>query len=60
MAAAINGHVRAVELLIAAKPKIDSQHKVIFTAYLLVIIWMCTGWLDSIAHGQSEGSLWSC
>ncbi len=35
MAAALNGHVRAVELLIAAKPKIDSQQKVIFTAYLL-------------------------
>ena len=39
--AAQNGHVRAVELLIAAKAKVDIQYKVRFTACLLVIIWMC-------------------
>ncbi len=58
--AAQNGHVRAVELLIAAKAQVDIQQKVRFTACLLVIIWMCTGWSHSIVHGQSEWSLWSC
>ncbi len=36
--AAANGNVRDVELLIAAKAPVDSQHKVRFTACLLVII----------------------
>ena len=40
--AAQNGHVRAVEILIAAKAKIDIQQKVRFTICLLVIIWICT------------------
>ena len=40
--AAQEGHVRAVELLIAAKAKIDIQEKVRFTICLLVIIWICT------------------
>ncbi len=56
--AAENGNVRDVELLIAAKTPVDSQQKVRFTACVLVIIiWMCTGWLDGIARCQSEGSL---
>ncbi len=58
--AAQEGHERAVELLIAAKARVDIQYKVRFTARLLIIIWMCTGWSHSIAQGQSEGSLWSC
>ncbi len=45
-----NGHVRAVELLIAEKAKVNIQQKVRFTACLL--IWMCTEWLDDIAHCQ--------
>ncbi len=44
IAAAQEGHVRTVELLIAAKAGVDIQNKVRFTACLLVIIW----------------SLWSC
>ncbi len=40
--AAQEGHVRAVEILIAAKAKIDIQKKVRFTICLLVIIWICT------------------
>ncbi len=52
MAAAQNGHVRAVELLIAAKAQVNIQQKVRFTACLLVIIWMCTGWNHSITHCQ--------
>ena len=58
--AAQNGHVRAVESLIAAKAIVDVQQKVRFTTCLLVIIWMCTGWIHSIVHGQSAWSLWSC
>ncbi len=58
--AAQEGHERAVELLIAAKAQVNIQNEVRFTACLLVIIWMCTGWSHSIAHGQSGGSLWSC
>ena len=50
--AAYNGHVRAVEVLIAAKAQVDIQKKVRFTACLLKIIWICTEWLDGIAHGQ--------
>ncbi len=55
--AAHNGHVEAVGLLIAAKCKVDMQHKVRFTAYLF------SNYLDvyrmggSIAHVQSAGSL---
>ncbi len=33
-----NGHVRAVELLIAAKAEVNIQNKVRFTACLLIII----------------------
>ncbi len=51
-AAAYNGHVKAVEVLIAAKTKTDIQAKVRFTACLLVIIWMCTEWSHSIAYSQ--------
>ena len=59
--AAQNGHVRAVELLIAEKAKVDIQEEVRFTACLLKITWLyCTGWLDGIAHCQYEWSLWSC
>ena len=58
--AAQNGHVEAVGLLIAAKAQVDIQRKVRFTACVLVIIWMCIGWLDCIVRGQSPGSLWSC
>ena len=50
--AAQEGRVRAVEILIAAKAKIDIQKKVRFTICLLVIIWMCTERSHSIAHGQ--------
>ena len=42
IAAVQEGHVRAVEILIAAKAKIDIQKKVRFTICLLVIIWICT------------------
>ncbi len=56
--AAQNGHVEAVGLLVAAKANVNIQEKVRFTACLsLVIIWICTGWLDCIAQGQSEWSL---
>ena len=62
IAAAQEGHVRAVELLIAAKARVDIPQKVRFTICLclLVITWMYTGWSHSIVHGQSGGSLWSC
>ena len=42
MVAAQEGHVRAVEILIAAKAKVDVPQKVRFTICLLVIIWICT------------------
>ncbi len=60
MVAAQEGHVRAVELLIAAKAQVNIQKKVRFTTCLLVIIWICTGWSHSIVHGQLEWSLWNC
>ncbi len=60
MVAAMNGHVRAVGLLIAAKARVNIQSKVrlLLVGYSLCI-FLCTGWLDGIAHGRSEGSPWS-
>ncbi len=52
MVAAQNGHVRTVELLIAAEAQVDIQQKVRFTICLLVIIWMYTERSHSIVHGQ--------
>ena len=50
IAAAWNGHVRAVELLIAAKAQVDIQHKVRFTAFK--IIWIC----NNVQSGETP--LW--
>ncbi len=47
-----NGHVRAVQLLIAEKAKVDIQQKVRFNVCLPKIIWMCTEWSHSIVHCQ--------
>ena len=60
--AAQEGRVRAVEILIAAKAKIDIQAKVRFTIILSVSNYLdlYTERSHSIAHGQSTGSLWSC
>ncbi len=55
--AAQNGHVRAVELLIAAKAKVNVQQKVKYLLYTSVCLMISTEWLDGIAHGQSERSL---
>ena len=62
MVAAQEGHVRAVEILIAAKAKIDIQKKVRFTIILSVSNYLdlYTERSHSIAHCQSEWSLWSC
>ncbi len=54
--------MRAVEILIAAKAKIDIQKKVRFTIILSVSNYLdlYTERSHSIVHGQSTGSLWSC
>ena len=61
-AAAQEGHVRAVELLIAAEAQVDIQAKVRFTIILSVSNYLdlYTERSHSIAHCQSEWSLWSC
>ena len=59
-AAAQEGHVRAVELLIAAKAQVEIQNKVRFKLVQVCYNDLFTEWFYGIAHSQSAGSLWSC